>query len=81
MTTRSKWLIAKLHSEGYCCLKGYLGFCAAKGETATGMAKNFSMSPDTIWYHQRRDKLGLIKCQKHSDCIIPIIEEITKKPD
>jgi len=69
-------LIAKAYSEEYCCLRGYLGLCQARGETPKQMAKFIGVSPHTIWYHYRRLEAGKIECQNQPYCLIPIIEEI-----
>lgn len=77
MTSRKNWLSAKVASEGYCCLNGYLRLCKLRGETAEGMAKNIGMSPDTIWYHYR--KLPTVNgavCQKQMECMKPVIDII-----
>lgn len=77
---RKNSILAKIYEEQYCCLKGYLGLCAARGETAQGMAKNLSVSPDTIWYHMRKDAAGRVPCLRRSDCLAPVIEEISGNP-
>ena len=74
--SRSHWLLAKIHSEEYCCLKGYLGLCAARNETAKNMAKNINISVDTIWYHYRQDRKGKINCQRLVECLSDTIEII-----
>lgn len=71
---RKTWFVAKVLSEGYCCIPGYLRLCKARGENVTEMAKNLNVSPDTIWYHQRKSE----KCQGFSDCMGKQIEEIEK---
>ena len=78
-SSRAKGLIAKIHSEGYCCLNGYLGLCRARGETPQAMAEFIGVSPDAIWHHYRRLKQGKIPCQQHSDCLTPIVEAIQKE--
>lgn len=75
---RKNSILAKIYEEQYCCLKGYLGLCAARGETAPDMAKNLSVSPDTIWYHKRKDAAGKVPCLGRSDCLAPVIEEIAE---
>lgn len=76
LTSRGKSVLAKIHSEGYCCLKGYLGLCRARGESAQGMAENLSISPDAIWHHYRRLKQGAHTCQGLKDCLQPVIDAI-----
>ena len=73
---RKKWLIAKITSEGYCCIPGYLRLCKARGESAVDMAKNLEISPDTVWYHQRKGE----SCKNYSDCMKDVIDEIEKNP-
>lgn len=74
---RKTWLIAKVMSEGYCCIPGYLRLCKARGEAVADMAKNLDVSPDTIWYHARKNT----PCQGYSDCMqeqITAVEAIPK---
>lgn len=84
MSSRKQWLIAKVVSEGYCCLNAYLRLCRARGESVENMAKNIGMSPDAIWYHYR--KLDALvpgnQCQKWHECMEAIVAEIEhdKKP-
>jgi hypothetical protein len=75
---RDELLLAKIQSEGYCCLNGYLRLCKARGERPVAMAQNFRIRPDIIWHHFRRLDQGKIACQQYSDCLGPIIEEIQK---
>ena len=72
MSSRKAWLIAKVASEGYCCIHGYLRLCKARDETPKAMAENIGMSPDTIWYHYRNPPA----CQKQMTCMAPIIQII-----
>jgi hypothetical protein len=81
MTSRKNWLSAKVSSEGYCCLNGYLRLCRLRGETVEGMAKNIGMSADTIWYHYRKLDTELAVpnapvCMKQMDCMKPVIDII-----
>ena len=79
---RAEWLTARVISEGYCCIRGYLGLCKARGEKPKDMAKNLGTSPDTIWRHYRWDR----PCEQRKDCmqvIIKTVEELIadeKKP-
>ena len=68
----------KVFGEGYCCLHGYLRLCQARGETRKGMAKNIKMSHWAISYNLRALAQGKRPCQVHSDCMIPIIQEVEK---
>lgn len=77
--SRANWLVARIHSEGYCCLNGYLRLCKARGEKPAEMADNIGMSADTLWYRYRKLDEGKIKCQKRGDCMTPIIDEIAKE--
>lgn len=78
--SRQKGLMAKIYSEGYCCLSGYLRLCKARGETSIGMAENIGVSKFTIWHHERRLRDGKISCQKRGDCLCNIIQEIEADP-
>lgn len=69
-------LVARIHSEGYCCLAGYLQLCQARGEKPADMAEFIGVSPDAIWHHYRRLKQGAVSCQEKSDCLKTIIEAI-----
>lgn len=78
-SSRAQGLVARIHSEGYCCLNGYLGLCQARGEKPADMAEFIGVSPDTIWHHYRRLKQGKVTCQTRSDCLTPIIEVVQKE--
>lgn len=69
---RKTWLIAKIASEGYCCIPGYLRLCKARGEETKAMAANLNVSPDTLWYHLRKNA----QCQGFADCMKGVIDEI-----
>jgi len=77
---RTVWLAAKVASEGYCCVHGYLRLCRARGESPKDMAENIGNSPHTIWYNYRKLAAGTLHCQNQSDCMLPIIKEIEKNP-
>lgn len=77
--SRGQTLLARIYSEEYCCLNGYLRLCLARGETVANMAKNIGMSKDIIWYHIRQMKAGKNVCAKKADCLTPVIDEISKK--
>jgi len=77
---RTVWLAAKVASEEYCCVHGYLRLCKARGETPKSMAENLGVSPHTIWYNYRKLFAGNLTCAHHSDCMLPTIEEIEKNP-
>ena len=79
MTTRKEWLTAKIASEGYCCLNGYLRVCAARGESVVEMAANIEQSPHTLWYHYRKLREGKLPCLKHGDCMQPLLDEWAKE--
>lgn len=84
MSSRKGWLIAKVNSEGYCCLNAYLRLCRARDETVKEMAKNINISPDALWYHYRKldsTTRGPV-CQRFSECMNPVITiiEDEKKP-
>lgn len=77
MTARSESLLAKIQSQGYCCLKGYLELCRARGQKATDMAPYIGISEHTLWYHYRRLDAGKMTCKRFSDCLKPVIDEIS----
>lgn len=81
-SSRSNWLVAKIYSEDYCCLYGYLKLCKARGERVEDMAANIGVSPDALWYHYRRLSIGAVQCSKLSTCMQPLLKEIEdeKKP-
>lgn len=85
MSSRKEWLIAKITSQEYCCLHGYLRLCRARGETVKDMAANIGMSQDTLWYHYRKldGTANPPICMRVSDCMNPVITEIEdeKKPE
>ena len=76
---RSHWLTARIYSEGYCCLHGYLALCKARGETPSSMAKNIEVPIRTIHHHYRCEKAGNRPCAGKSDCLKPVIEELQKE--
>ena len=78
MTSRSEGVKAKIYSEGYCCLFGYLSLCKTRGETPKAMAAFIDKSPNIIWHHYRNLAAGKITCERKSDCLDSIIEEIKK---
>ena len=77
-SSRSNWLAAKIASEGYCCMYGYLTLCKARGETVIAMAKNIDISPDALWYHYRKleKKDPQPSCQSRAECLTHIVNEI-----
>lgn len=72
---------AKISTEGYCCMHGYLRLCKARGENVPDMAKWLGMHRFTLYYHYRRLKNNQHPCQKLSTCLMPIIEVIENDPD
>lgn len=77
---RGPTLFAKIASEGYCCLHGYLRLCRARGETVPNMAEFIGMHRYTLYYHYRRLAAGKIPCQKISFCMLPVITVIEAEP-
>lgn len=71
---------ARIQSEGYCCPKGYLELCQARGETPINMAINLEMSAATIWYHYRQLREGKLVCANREDCLKPLIKDVKKPP-
>lgn len=80
MTSRTHWFASKIASEESCCPAGHLRLCLARGETPNGIAENLGLSPHTIWYQLRKLRKSEIKCQRRSDCMKGIIDEIKKNP-
>lgn len=76
---RMEKLTSKIASEEYCCMKGYLELCAARGENARGMAKNFNLHRFTIYAHYRRLRAGEYLCEGRGNCLKAAIEEIKEK--
>lgn len=72
-------LYAKILSEGYCCLHGYLRLCAARGEKRRDMAKFIGVHKRTIYLHYEAMKKGNRPCTKQGDCMLPIISQIEKE--
>lgn len=71
---------ARIASDDYCCLYGYLRLCLARGQDAASMAEYTGVHINTVRYHLRRMKDEKIKCQKRGiNCLIPDILEIEKK--
>lgn len=73
-TARTQNIQAKIQSEGYCCIKGYLGLCKAREEKVPDMAENIGLSKHTIYYHIRKGA----ECQKQQTCMQQIIHEVEK---
>lgn len=69
-------IFPKIANEGYCCIYGYLKLCRARGETKASMAKWLGISFWTLRDNFRALKRGEHTCQKYSDCLSPIIEDI-----
>ena len=79
MTMPVHSLKAKILSEGYCCLYGYLALCRERGETVINMAKHINISPDALWYHYRKlDDINSKepKCHRYKECLDPIVQEL-----
>ena len=76
MTARSEGLLAKIQSDGYCCLKGYLELCRARGQNSVDMGRFIGISEHTLWYHYRRLDAGKMTCKRFADCLQPVIKEI-----
>ncbi len=69
---RKIYLIAKVTSEGYCCIPGYLRLCQVRGEKVPDMADNLNVSPDTIWYHIRKKEA----CKRYAACMQDEIDKV-----
>lgn len=70
-------LAAKVASEGYCCINGYLRLCKARNEKVPDMAKWIGLHRYTIYYHYRELAANRRPCMKQGDCMSPLISEIT----
>ena len=66
-------LQAKIFSEGYCCLHGYLRLCSARGEKVPNMAEWIGMHRYTLYYHYRALAQGKRPCQKLTTCLLPVV--------
>jgi hypothetical protein len=73
-------MMPKVASEGYCCIFGYLRLCRARGETKKSMSEWSGISFETLKNHYRRLKRGEHSCQKYSDCLLPVVEDIQRGP-
>lgn len=78
-TSRAQGLVAKIYSEGYCCLHGYLELCKRRGESPTSMGANLGVLPHTIRHHYRQSKKGRRACQNKPDCLCAVINELPPK--
>lgn len=72
----SKSLLPKIAAEGYCCVRGYLRLCHARGETRKAMCENLNIHPDTLAHNYQMLGKGKRICMHYSDCMEPIVEEI-----
>lgn len=69
-------LRAKVLSEGYCCMYGYIRLCHARKELSEGMAKNLNAPARTIRYNEQLYRQGRHVCQCQKDCMKPQIEAV-----
>jgi len=74
----SKAILPKIAAEGYCCVRGYLRLCEARGEKRKDMCNHLALVPDTLAYNYQMLAKGKRICMHYSDCMEPIIEEILK---
>ena len=74
-------IFPKIASEGYCCIYGYLNLCRARGETKKSMASWLGVSFWTIKDHYKLLRRGVHTCQKYSECLRPVIEDIHNSVD
>ena len=75
---RTDKLEARVASEGYCCISGYLRLCRARGEKVRAMSQWIDLHRYTLYYHFRELAKGNRPCMKRKDCMEPIIAELTK---
>jgi hypothetical protein len=76
--SRAHGLLARIYSEGYCCVYGYLNLCRARGETPATMGEYIGLPAHTIRHHYRCEKEGKRSCENKPDCLAPVIAEIKK---
>jgi hypothetical protein len=79
-TSRAQGLLAKIYSEGYCCMHAYLELCKIRGETPKSMGENIGSPTHTIRHHYRCAKKGERPCLGKTDCMKPILEQLKEKP-
>jgi len=73
---RSHNIHAKIASEGYCCVWGFLNLCKARGQTPSTMMPFLGLSRLTFYHHNRKLKNGLYSCEGKPDCLKDAIAEI-----
>ena len=78
---RNNKLEAKVASEGYCCVNGYLRLCKARGESTPAMADWLGLHRFRVYHYLREMKKGNCKCMNRSDCLNSIIEEINQEKE
>ncbi len=79
-TSRAQGLLARIYSEGYCCLHGYLELCRRRGETPVSMGENIGLPAHTIRHHYRQSKKGKRVCENKPDCLCAVINELPENP-
>lgn len=73
-------LQAKILSEDYCCLHGYLRLCKARGEKVPNMAEWIGMHRYTLYYHYRALAQGKRPCLKLQNCLLPVVATLEPAP-
>lgn len=73
---RSHNIHAKIASEGYCCVWGFLNLCKARGQTPSTMMPFLGLSRLTFYHHNRKLQNGLYTCEGKPDCLKETIEQI-----
>lgn len=68
---------AKLASEGYCCVYGYLKLGQSQGLTPVEMMAPLGFSRLTFYHHARKLANGQYTCRNRSDCLKACFEEPT----
>lgn len=71
---------AKIASEGYCCIWGYLKLCEVRGQKPSDMMPFLGLSRLTFYHHKRKLDNGVYSCERKPDCLREAIEQISINP-
>lgn len=71
---------AKIASEGYCCIWGYLKLCEVRGQKPADMMPFLGLSRLTFYHHKRKLDNGVYSCERKPDCLADTIEELSGNP-
>lgn len=61
----------------YCCMKGYLDLCKARGQTHFSMAVFLGVRRRTVTYHYQKLRAGEYVCPGGEGCLREVIEAIS----